>query len=226
VRVARRHLNAIVVALGLAVALPAVAVAERVRPTRGGRTVALGAVRLLQRACGVRVVSSGRQPSSAVVIVANHLSLLDVPALLASLQDVPRFVAAAELFRVPLLRSTLRALGAVELDRGRPAHASRRLAAIAATARPIVVFAQGAISKPGEVLPFKTGAFILAIDLGVPVVPVAIRGTDALLPRGRRFAVDPGTVTVRFLDPVATTGLTRHDRKSLRDGVQRDVLAA
>jgi 1-acyl-sn-glycerol-3-phosphate acyltransferase len=228
----RRHLNAVVVALGLGLALPAIAVAERVRPRLGGRAVARRAVRALQWCCGLRVETAGPPPTGPSVVVPNHLSLLDVPVLLSAMGEVPRFVAAAELFRVPLLRSALRALDVVELDRRRPAVARRQLDALtsidplAPLDSPIVVFAQGAIPEPGEVLPFQTGAFVLAIDLGVPVVPVAIWGTDRRLPRGRRFGVTPGAVSVRFLAPIATDGLTRADRKLLRDRTQQAVVAA
>ncbi len=89
----------------------------------------------------------------------------------------------------------------------------------------VVIFPEGGIAPSGERLPFKSGAFALAIETGVPVVPVAIRGTDLVLPPRGRLAVRPGKVEVRLLVPVSTEGLHVEDRGVLRDSV-RDILIA
>ena len=83
----------------------------------------------------------------------------------------------------------------------------------------VAVFAEGGIAPVGQRLPFKTGAFSLAIRTGCPVVPVAIRGSDRLLPPNGHLLVRSGVVIVEFLDVVDTTGLTLDDRHAVRDHV-------
>jgi 1-acyl-sn-glycerol-3-phosphate acyltransferase len=218
--------NAFVVGAGLLVALPATAIGERVRPG-SGRAIAARASAAILRACGVRVAVEGDGPIDRGVLVPNHASLLDAPVLLIGLVSIGTpagFVATAGVLRIPILAGAARAIGTVAIDRRRPVVARQQLAALAVSIPgPIVVFAQGAIPRKGEDLPFKSGAFALAHGLGAPVVPVAIAGTGRLLPRGRRLTIDPGEVTVRFLEPITTDGV---HRRVLRDRTEAAVRAA
>ena len=213
----RAGLNAIVVAVGLLVALPVVAVAERLR--RGaGRAAVLRGVRVISRLCAIRYVidgADGLDASVPYVLVPNHSSPLDIPAMLVAWPQA-RFVAAAELFRIPLLGGAIRALGSIPVDRRRPV-------AVDGDAHDLVVFAEGGIPRAGERRRFKTGAFVLAIAAGAEIVPVSISGTDVVLPRGHRFAVRPGTVHVEIHPPMPTAGCTTADRKSLRDRTEATV---
>jgi 1-acyl-sn-glycerol-3-phosphate acyltransferase len=230
-QIARSQLNRIVVALALLVALPLVAVSQRIR-LGAGRRVAVGAVRTVARACGVRIEvrkSPDIDADTAYVFVANHSSPLDIGAVLVACPDV-RFVAAAELFRIPLLAAAMRALDTVPLERRDPALARRQLVELArahtsGTWR-LVIFPEGGIAPSGERLPFKSGAFSLAIQVGVQVVPVAISGTDLSLPPRSFLAVRPGRVTVQLLAPVSTRGLQADDRGALRDEVRDIVVTA
>ena len=223
----RRWANAVVVPVGLLLALPATAIGERVRPG-SGRRVAATAVRWITWACGLRIAVEGRGPIADGVLVPNHASLLDAPVLLVALDSIgsrARFVATTGVLRIPLLAAAVRAVGTVAIDRQHPAVARQQLAALAdGRPGPIVVFAQGAIPRSGEDLPFKSGAFALARDLGVPVVPVAIVGTGRLLPRGRRFTIEPGEVTVRFLEPITTDGIHRRVVRDRTEAAVRDAL--
>jgi 1-acyl-sn-glycerol-3-phosphate acyltransferase len=239
--VVRRWLNGLVVVVGLLVALPTVSLTERLRPG-SGRRVACTAVRRLLRGCGVLVevidvvevvdedgplVGHAR---GGAVLVPNHASLLDPAALLVALDDAgiaARFVATAGLFRIPLLGGALRAIGTVAIDRKHPAVARRQLAELAASRPgPVVVFPQGAVPKRGEELRFKTGAFALALELGVPVVPVAVAGTEALLPRGRRVTLAPGRIRVRLFSSIATGGQHRRALRDRAEAAVRSALAA
>jgi 1-acyl-sn-glycerol-3-phosphate acyltransferase len=216
----RRAVNAVVVAVGLAVALPTIVVAERLR-AGGGRRVARRTVAGLSRLCGIDHAVHGLDrldPSATYVFVPNHTSPVDIPALLLARPDV-RFAGAAELFRMPLLGAAMRALDVLAVDRTRPTDAHRALTALATATeqRSVVVFPEGGMVAPGEQRRFKTGAFSLAIEMGAAVVPVSIHGTAEVLPRGRRFGVGRGTVVVRILEPIETAGLTQPDRKALRD---------
>ena len=214
------------VVLGLLVILPGVAVAERLR-AGAGRRFGRGAILALSRLLGIIYELEGDLGTwpAARVVVANHSSLLDVPALLVVLPDA-RFLAAADLYRFPLLSSALRALGSIPLDRHHPKEGRRQIAELAATGLDgtVVVFPEGAIPEEGR-LRFKTGAFELAASAGVAVCPVAIVGTALVIPPGGHLGVNPGRVLVRLLSPITPPG-DPHARKALRDQAEAAVLAA
>ena len=214
----RAQLNRVVLIVALLFVLPAIAIAERGR--RGaGRRVGVGAIRAVAKVIGVRfdVASSpAAEGKGPFVLVPNHRSPLDIPAILLARPSV-RFLAAAELFKIPLLASAMRALGCVPIDRRDPTQAHAQIDKLAADgSSDLVVFAEGGIRR-GPVGRLKSGAFRVAIASGRAVVPVAIRGTGELLGRGRRLRVRSGTVTVRLGDPIPTAGLELEDRYALRD---------
>lgn len=225
----RSQVNRVLVALTLLVVLPVIAVAERVR-AGAGRRVAIATARRLAWVCGVRVEVTGGEglvPGRSYVFVPNHRGHLDIVLMFLARPGV-RFVGAQELFRIPLLASAMRALGTVPIDRQDLRRARQQLASIGTGERPIevVVFAEGGIVLPGEHRPFKTGAFLLALDLGAAVVPVAIRGSAEVAPPTSRLTVRPGVVQVELLPPVSTDGLERADRKRLRSDVEAVLRAA
>ena len=226
---ARSHLNRIIVLAALLVVLPMIAISERVH--RGwGRAFAVRAIRRTGRLCGVTfdVRSSGSVvEAGSCVLVPNHTSPVDIAAVLVARPDV-RFVAAAELFRIPLLRAAMVALGTVPIRRGDRAGARRRIDELSrsATNGELVMFPEGGIAPTADVLPFKTGAFVVAIETGIPVVPVAIRGAARVLPPRGRLRVRSGTVRIDILDPVATDGLGLRDRRRLADTARDRVRTA
>ncbi len=130
----RSQLNRILVLLALVVLLPTIAVAERIRRGKG-RTFAVRSVALVARLCGI-VIKVETAPeielTDAYIFVANHSSPMDIPAVLVACPDV-RFVAAAELFRIPLLAAAMKALRTIPLERRDPEAARRQLAAFAET---------------------------------------------------------------------------------------------
>jgi 1-acyl-sn-glycerol-3-phosphate acyltransferase len=222
----RSQLNRILVLVSLVVLLPSIVIAERTKAGRG-RAVAGRGVATVAQLCGVRFeVCGGRidWSAGAAVVVANHSSPMDIPALLMAAPEI-RFLAAADLFRIPLLASAMRALGTTPIDRQNTEHGRQQLEELvnawnAGEASGIAIFPEGGIAPAGKRLPFKSGAFSLAIRTGSCIVPVAIRGADAVLPPAGRLAVRPGVVTVEWLEPVGTTGLTLDDRPCLRQAVQ------
>jgi 1-acyl-sn-glycerol-3-phosphate acyltransferase len=219
--------NAVITFVGLAVSLPLVALAERVH--RGaGRRLAVGLLRVLARLCGVRVVVHGSRyrGSGPTIFVPNHSSVADIPAMLLS-QGAVDFAAASELFDLPLLGRTMRALGTVPIDRRRPGEARAQLHSVLdGRSLQLVVFPQGGMILSGEPLRFKTGAFALAIEAGATVVPVVIRGAHDVLPLGRWFTVRPGTIEVELLDGIETGDLLPSDRRALRDRAHAAVAGA
>jgi 1-acyl-sn-glycerol-3-phosphate acyltransferase len=159
------------------------------------------------------------------VLVPNHASPLDIPALILARPDV-RFLAAAGLFRIPLLSRTMRTLGTIPVDRGDGQRSRAQIDAIVdgPAGGDLVVFAEGGIRR-GGLGEFKSGAFRIAIATGMPVVPVAIRGSATALPPGGRLRIRPATVTVHLGTPIPTEGLNADDRHELRDRT-RDALEA
>jgi 1-acyl-sn-glycerol-3-phosphate acyltransferase len=220
------------VVLVLLVGLPLVALTERLH--RGwGRSVATVCVRLVGRLAGVAFDLRSEQDLEGrppVILTPNHSSPMDIPAVLMACPDV-RFMAASELFRIPLLSSAMRALDTIPIDRRHPEVARRQLEELVAEDRRevapgnLVIFPEGGISADGPGR-FKSGAFTLAIRTDTPIVPVVIHGSDQVLPPHGNLKVRPGTVVVELLEPIDTGHLSMEDRDELRDRVQRLVTGA
>jgi 1-acyl-sn-glycerol-3-phosphate acyltransferase len=222
----RVTLNRLAAAFGLVVGLPAIAIAGRL-DARAGRRVAVALVRVLSRVCGVRFEVVGADQlrrGGRYVFVANHASPIDIPALLMALPDV-HFLAAADLYRIPLLSSAMRALDTTPIDRHTPTVARHQLREIAARPGPLclAVFPQGGIAAAGEHRRFKSGAFELAIAAGATVVPVVIRGAARVLPSRAQLGVRPGVVRIGVRPPISTEHLTAADRRALRDRAEMAV---
>jgi len=178
--------------------------------------------RLLLKAGGIRVEvedAGDFDPEAAHIVVANHSSWFDVFALAGYLPGHFRFVAKKELAKIPLFGPAWVACGHVSIDRSDRSSAVDSLAMAAGRIRDehltIVLFAEGTRSQTGQLQPFKKGAFVLAIQSGVPVVPVAILGSREVMPKGR-WRIRPGTIRVRIGTPIAVDALTHADRDRLK----------
>ncbi len=172
---------------------------------------------------GVRLAvfgTAGLAPGASYVYLANHQSLFDIPALLRAIPGRFRFVAKQSLFRIPVFGWALAAAGFVSVDRGDRTAARQSFAAAEQWLRDgesILVFPEGTRSTTGTLLPFKRGGFLLALRTGLPIVPVGIRGTLAVQPRGRR-SIQPGVVEVRFGVPIdAAEYGVRRKRELIRE---------
>jgi 1-acyl-sn-glycerol-3-phosphate acyltransferase len=159
-----------------------------------------------------------------MVFASNHVSWYDVFVLAATL---PRFsfVAKEELLRIPVFGPGARAIGTIPIDRDnrKSAFASYdAAAAIVRAGRPVIVFPEGTRGRSYTLRPFKKGPFVLAIAAGVPVVPVVVHGTMAVMPKGS-WRIRPGVVDVHFLEPVPTSGLTYDDRDALSAAVHQRI---
>ena len=152
-----------------------------------------GWARGLFRLCGIELEVQGAEhmdPDGAYVIVANHASYMDIPALFASLPKLPQFMAKSELSRIPFLGAALRAGRHILISRGNRGtarasldNAAEHLKAQAA----ILLFPEGTRSTRDEIGRFKTGAFRLAKLGGIPILPVGISGTRYVLPKHGRL---------------------------------------
>jgi 1-acyl-sn-glycerol-3-phosphate acyltransferase len=171
---------------------------------------------------GIAVRVEGRdhvQGLGTCVYCANHVSLIDPGALLEAIPGRVRFVAKRSLFHVPVFGTALRLTGQIPVDRTDRESAKESLVEAGTILRDGVaaaIFVEGTRSRDGALQPFKKGAFVLAIGLQAPCVPVYIAGSRDLMPHGA-FVIRPGTVTVRFGAPIPTTGLDYDDRDRLRD---------
>lgn len=162
----------------------------------------------------------------SAILVANHESWFDVFALVASLPVDYRFVGKVELTRIPLFGPAWVASGHIAIDRRDREKAIESLARAGEILHrePVVVvmFPEGTRSPDGELLPFKKGAFVLAGQTGVPLVPTGIRGSRAVMPKGS-WRVRPGTIRVRIGHPIATTGMGAEERDRLLAAARASV---
>ena len=185
--------------------------------------------RQLLRAAGtpVRVTGLERIPAGPVVYASNHSSMFDIWALAATLPGSVRMVAKQELAKIPLLGRAMLAAGHVTIDRAHPARALetyRHAAAVIRSGVSAVVFPEGTRSRTGELLPFKNAPFGLAIAAQVPVVPLYVRNTFEILPKGR-YILRPRPIRIAVGDPIATSGMTVDQRQELRERVHAVIVA-
>lgn len=157
-------------------------------------------------------------PQGSYVFVANHLSYMDTPCILAAIPVQFRFMAKKGLFKIPFLGYHLSRAGHISVPRDNPREAVRSMAEAGRIIRErgisILIFPEGGRSPNARLQPFREGAFYIAINAGVQVVPVAISGSEKVLPFGSG-TVSPGNVLVRIGDPIPTAGLTVKDRGPL-----------
>ena len=131
-----------------------------------------------------------------MVYTPNHQSHLDILALLGHLPGAVRFAAKQSLWRHAVVGAVLDSLGMVPIDRESSAEAIAALNRVRSDGDSFVVFPEGSRSRDGRLAEFKKGAFVLAIRLGLPVVPVTCRGTRRLMPKGSKLNVVPGEVEI------------------------------
>jgi 1-acyl-sn-glycerol-3-phosphate acyltransferase len=179
---------------------------------------------------GARVTVRGAEnlaPGGRYIFAANHQSYFDVPVAFAYLPANFRIMAKASLFHLPFLGWHLRRSGHMPIERANPRRAARSLLEAAThvrTGTSVFVFPEGGRSHDGHFREFKAGTFLLAIKAGVPVIPVTLNGTRAVLPMNS-FHVRPGRVEMILHAPVSTAGLTSRSADELCARV-RDIIAA
>lgn len=161
------------------------------------------------------------------VYVANHSSLIDTPALFACLPYQFKIMAKRGLFHVPFLGWHLWTSGHFPIDRGDARKTARSLKSVVdglRAGKSLAVFPEGTRTPDGRLQEFKAGAFKIAARAGVPVVPVTIRGTFALLPK-TTLAPRPGRVDVFIGEPIAITGRDDGQLAEVIDAARRAIEA-
>lgn len=177
--------------------------------------------RWILKISGARVVLEGLEnvrPDKPQIFVSNHVSWYDVFALAAYIPKKYRFVAKEELGRIPVFGQAWKAAGHIAVNRSDRVQAVRALEEFGRLIRDdkssIVIFPEGTRSRTGELLPFKKGAFMLALHTHVDIVPVAVVGTRDILRKGD-WRVKKGRIILRFGEAIPTEGYTEENRNEL-----------
>src|SRR5215213_53267 len=180
---------------------------------------------------GVRVKVRGLElldPKQTYVFVSNHCSYLDTAAMFIYTGRRIGLLAKKELLKVPVLGVGMGFVNVMAIDRSNRESAIRTTEAAAQRIKSGVsfaVFVEGTRAKPGELLPFKKGAFYMARQAGVPVVPVAIKNSDVLMGKGTGEA-RAGTLDMVMLPPVETSGIETDEHMNRLIAGVRDSIAA
>ncbi|MGE5816030.1 MAG: lysophospholipid acyltransferase family protein [Acidobacteriota bacterium] len=183
--------------------------------------------RLILVTTGVHVdvrLRSRLDPDASYIFASNHQSIYDIPIIFASLPRQLRIVAKASLGKFPFLGWHLRWTGHLLVDRERPGPAIlKKMAHLVHDGASLIVFPEGTRSVDGAVAPFKGGLFLLAIDSGLPIVPVSVARSRHVMLKGRLMTC-PGHVSLTVHEPISTTDLSRSDARALADRVRSIVV--
>ena len=175
------------------------------------------------RTDGVRV----RDPRRPYVAVSNHESYADI-FLISHLPWEMKWLSKDTIFRIPVMGWMMRMAGDIPLRRGNRDSALGALAACRdrlAKRVSVMIFPEGTRSRDGHMLPFKDGAFRLAIEARVPILPIAVAGTRSAMAKGS-FQFRPARAVARVLDPIETSDLTLDDVPALRERARAVIAAA
>jgi 1-acyl-sn-glycerol-3-phosphate acyltransferase len=183
---------------------------------------------LILKTTGVEVTVQGLErldPSRSYVFAANHQSIYDIPILFASIPFQLRIISKASLGRIPFMGWHLRRTGHVLVDRSKPgASVVKKMARLAAAGHSLIVFPEGTRSIDGSVARFKGGPFVIALQAGLPVVPLSLVGSRHVMFKGE-LMVRPGRVTLIVHDPIDTAGVPRESAREFATSVH-DVVAS
>jgi 1-acyl-sn-glycerol-3-phosphate acyltransferase len=161
-----------------------------------------------------------------VIIASNHQSWFDVFTLASVIPQRFRFIAKAELRKIPLFGLAWESCGHISIDRKDRSKAIRALDEAAELMRTdnssVVIFPEGTRSPTGELLPFKKGAFMMALRTGIEIVPAAVLGTRAIQKKGD-WRVRPGKIIVRFGTPIDSSRYDEDHREQLMMAVRERI---
>lgn len=184
--------------------------------------------RVALRLAGTRVEVHGADKipqDSPLIFMGNHQSNFDILTLYAGLPHHFSWIAKKELFSIPLFGYAMKRAGYLPLDRSDGRRALKTMESAAEKIRSgvsVIIFPEGTRSLDGKLIPFKRGGFLLAARAGVPIVPFTINGSASVNPP-KQLKVRPGTITLRFGDPISTEGATGKRRDDLIDRVRSAI---
>jgi len=186
--------------------------------------------RVICRAAGVKVEIAGLDNLNGqgpYIFAGNHQSQFDIFAIQGHFPFDFRWLAKKELFEIPVFGHAMHRAENIPVDRAHSRQAVKSLDAAAqriSDGASVIIFPEGTRSQDGSMLPFKAGAMVLAIKARVPVVPVAITGSFAVMPKGC-FLPRPGRIRIRLGEPIATSGYDLKQKHELAEALQEKVSA-
>ncbi len=166
-------------------------------------------------------------PRRPYVAVSNHESYADI-FLISHLPWEMKWISKETMFKIPCFGWMMRMAGDIQLRRGERTSVVQAMAAARDRLNKrvsVMIFPEGTRSRDGEMLPFKDGAFRLAIETGAPILPLVVAGTRDAMAKGT-FRFQKARARVRVLAPIETAGLTLDDLAGLRERVKTVILAA
>ena len=182
----------------------------------------------------IRVDAAGLEnvpPGRGCVFLFNHQSHMDIPVIHRTLDRTLRFGAKIELFKVPVFGQAMRAAGVLPITRDDPTavfQVYKDAAARFADGWSYILAPEGTRQDEPRIGRFKKGPFRFAVDAQVPIVPIVLKGTIDVLPK-HRLAINAGrwsrTVSIRFLPPIETSGLTAADVPRLLEDVRERMVS-
>ncbi|HPX27181.1 MAG TPA: lysophospholipid acyltransferase family protein, partial [Treponemataceae bacterium] len=164
---------------------------------------------------------------TAVVLIGNHQSYLDIPVLMGYVNKPIAFIAKSEILKVPVLSKAMKLMQCTFLVRTDMRQSVKAMAEAVETIKKgysMVIFPEGTRSKGGPVIDFKAGSFKLAYKSGVPILPVTIDGTFRLFEEKNK--VQSGKVIITVHPPVPTANLTKEEQGLIPDKIRSIVLSA
>lgn len=194
------------------------------------RLVAVPWAKIILRVCGIKVRVTGSRnvdPTVPRIYMCNHQSYFDIFALLACLPLHFKFILKQELMGIPLFGLAMKKAGYIGLEREDPRRAIQSLVEAAEKIRngaSVVIFVEGTRSPDGNLLPFKKGGFNLALRSGCDIVPVVIRGSRRIVPKGS-LKINRGTFDLHIGRPIPTKGLSKRDTAALMERVRATILS-
>lgn len=168
------------------------------------------------RGSGIKVKVSGKEnlvKGKSYIFVANHRSYIDTTALFAYVGTRIGLIAKKEVLKVPVLGRGMTFIKFLAIDRSNPQRAVETMNKVRETVDSgysFGIFAEGTRAMPGELLPFKKGAFHVALQTGAAVIPVCIKNTDYLMGK-KTGVVNPGTMEIVLLPAIETQGLSTEE---------------
>src|ERR1700758_1452183 len=181
------------------------------------------------RAAGLRTRVEGLEniPSRTCLFAANHTSNANGPAIVGAIPRRIAILGKKSLFAIPIVGTAFRLAQFVPVDRSRPERAAARIDSAAEKMKhgmSFLIYPEGTRSPDGRLLPFRRGAFVLAIKAGVPVVPVACSGAHRVIPK-KSYRITPGEVVVRFCPAVDSSQYSIARRNELAERVHAAISA-
>jgi 1-acyl-sn-glycerol-3-phosphate acyltransferase len=163
--------------------------------------------------------------SKSYIYMSNHQSNFDIPVLLGHLRVQFRWLAKMELFKIPIFGHAMRKAGYISIDRNNRESAFESLRVAAHKIKngvSVMIFPEGTRSRDGKIRPFKKGGFVVAVDSGIPIVPIVITGTRSIMTKGS-LQIHPGKVSMIIHPPIQTSEYTRETKTILMEKVRHVI---